>query len=285
MARPAPGTDRTVLVVEFLARHPGQSYSLSELARRLGLNKSTAHALLHALADRGWLLRHPDQTVSLGPSLVAVGEAASASFPALAAARAEAAALGQPAVLSAVVGRDIVILVGGPAAPTGQRIPLEPPLGSVFLAWGVQAAVDAWLTAADPPDRAGLTAVLATVRDRGFAVGLQAGSRQRLGKAMAELRHPDTIDRAPPAALRRLVRELLDELGHEGPLLAEIDPATNYLVDDVAAPVFGPDGRVELAITVVGFEEELTGRELIRIGHSVRDAADRATATRGGTLP
>ncbi|MFS8641241.1 MAG: 3-hydroxyacyl-CoA dehydrogenase family protein, partial [Symbiobacteriaceae bacterium] len=36
MARPAPGVERTVALVTFLSRHPGRSFGLSELARRLG---------------------------------------------------------------------------------------------------------------------------------------------------------------------------------------------------------------------------------------------------------
>jgi hypothetical protein len=51
MARPAPGTERTVALITFLADHSGRSFSLSELARRLQLDKATAHATLAALND------------------------------------------------------------------------------------------------------------------------------------------------------------------------------------------------------------------------------------------
>ena len=71
MARPAPGADRVVRVLDFLAAHPDDRFTLSELARRLELNKATAHALLVTLTDSGYLLRHPtDMTYSLGPALI-----------------------------------------------------------------------------------------------------------------------------------------------------------------------------------------------------------------------
>ena len=59
MARPAPAIDRTIAVLNFLAAHPDEAFTLSELARRLDINKATAHAMLAALTDAGYLLRDP----------------------------------------------------------------------------------------------------------------------------------------------------------------------------------------------------------------------------------
>ena len=53
MARPAPAVDRAVEILDFLADNPRDAFSLSELARRLDLNKASAHAILNALTDRG----------------------------------------------------------------------------------------------------------------------------------------------------------------------------------------------------------------------------------------
>src|SRR5205807_5671765 len=55
--RPAPGAERVVAVLNFLTAHPDESFTLSELARRLDLNKATCHALLMTLTDAGYLLR------------------------------------------------------------------------------------------------------------------------------------------------------------------------------------------------------------------------------------
>src|SRR5207248_704067 len=72
--RPAPGAERVVAVLNFLTAHPDESFTLSELARRLGLNKATCHALLMTLTEAGYVLRHPTRmTYMLGPALVAAG--------------------------------------------------------------------------------------------------------------------------------------------------------------------------------------------------------------------
>ena len=77
MARAAPSADRTVALLDFLAAHPDERFGLSDLARRLDINKATAHALTAALTNAGYLLRHPvDKRYSLGPALIAIGNAA-----------------------------------------------------------------------------------------------------------------------------------------------------------------------------------------------------------------
>ena len=84
MARPAPGADRSVAVLELLADHPDERFTLSEVARRCGLNKATAHALLSALTAHGILLRHPEEKrYSLGPRLIAIGDAAHRGYSAI----------------------------------------------------------------------------------------------------------------------------------------------------------------------------------------------------------
>ena len=84
MARPAPGADRSVAILELLAAHPGDRFTLSEVARRCSLNKATAHALLATLSQHGILLRHPDEKrYSLGPRLVEIGAEALRGYSAI----------------------------------------------------------------------------------------------------------------------------------------------------------------------------------------------------------
>ncbi len=84
VARPAPGAERSVAVLELLAAHPDDRFTLSEVARRCDLNKATAHALLSTLSERGVLLRHPEEKrYSLGPVLVSIGEAARRGYSAV----------------------------------------------------------------------------------------------------------------------------------------------------------------------------------------------------------
>ena len=53
MARSSPSVDRVVSVIELLAEHPDRGFSLTEVCRRLDLNKATAHALLSSLTRPG----------------------------------------------------------------------------------------------------------------------------------------------------------------------------------------------------------------------------------------
>ena len=54
MPRTSPPTERVVATMALLAERPDASLSLAELTRRLGVNKSTGHAILTSLAAAGW---------------------------------------------------------------------------------------------------------------------------------------------------------------------------------------------------------------------------------------
>jgi len=83
MARRAPAVERAVAVLNLLAAHPQQRYTLSEIARDLKLNKATLHAILGALTDEGYLVRDPAaKSYALGPALVALGNSAVSTYPA-----------------------------------------------------------------------------------------------------------------------------------------------------------------------------------------------------------
>ncbi|HEY5886406.1 MAG TPA: helix-turn-helix domain-containing protein, partial [Acidimicrobiales bacterium] len=115
MARPAPAVDRAVEILDFLTDNPRDAFSLSELARRLDLNKASAHAILNALTDQGYLLRHPSRKdYRLGPRLIAVGEAAREQYPVVEFARDElrrlSEDLGTECVASAPIGNEMVIV-------------------------------------------------------------------------------------------------------------------------------------------------------------------------------
>ena len=89
MPRTSPPTERVVATMALLAERPDAALSLAELTRRLGVNKSTGHAILTSFAAAGWVLRDPTRkTYRLGPAMVALGRQAGASFPALDFARA-----------------------------------------------------------------------------------------------------------------------------------------------------------------------------------------------------
>ena len=70
-----PGTQAirraVTLLKAFDDDHP--AWSLSELAREMGLNKTTAYRLLSALEREGLLGRAPDERYVLGPEIVVLG--------------------------------------------------------------------------------------------------------------------------------------------------------------------------------------------------------------------
>ena len=191
--------------------------------------------------EAGYLVRHPaDKTYALGPAVVALGRAAAATeLRALDFARPAmqrlSEDLGLQCVASIANGSDIIILGKAgtpvpfsPSVEVGQRLPLVPPLGIVFIAWSTPAEIDAWLRhlgaiAGDNQLRR-YHAAIATVRQRGYSVALEPGARARLG--------------------------------HEEYILGELSGAVSYHVNHLAAPVLDPDGRVVPALTLVGFAGE-----------------------------
>jgi len=278
MARPAPGADRSVAILELLAAHPGDRFTLSEVARRCSLNKATAHALLAALSQRGILLRHPDEKrYSLGPRLVAIGAAAQRGYTAIDFAP---AALDR---LSVATGRwsrafarreDRVTVVAQTHAPADVdpldpvTLPLTPPLGALWMAWSDRPSVEAWLARAAAADAVGpAQAALPAIRRAGYAVT----------RASPELRRRPTPDE---------VRALLAAIGRQHLLLTDADDAGTYRIADVAAAVFDASGTVALVVAVSGLDDgDLRGTEIREIGARVAATADALTAAVQGRPP
>jgi DNA-binding IclR family transcriptional regulator len=284
VARPAPGADRSVAVLDLLANHPDERFTLSEVARRCGLNKATAHALLSALSDHGVLLRHPaEKRYSLGPRLVAIGDAARRGYSAVDFA---SGVLDRLADATGLVARgwrvedDSLVAVGrAGAARDGDgaaRLPLAPPLGAVFMAWADAPTTEAWLARAAAVEgvRAAHDA-LPAIRRLGFGVTLTSPEWAAL---VAPSPGP------PPSPDMR--RSLLLAVARQGLLPTSIEPDASYRPAEVAAPVFGAGGRVELAVAVAGpADEDVTGARLLALGREVAAAADELTAAVRGLRP
>lgn len=288
MAR-SPSAERVVTVIDFLASHPGESFGLSELSRVLGMSKATAHGVCATLTESGWLLRHPvDKTFTLGPALIAAGHAAGArQLDLVDHARPEmeelATQLGAQVVASSTVGDEMVLLAtAGRPGPmwltftVGQRVPLAPPLGTVFLAWAGPRAVDAWLDRLGPgattDDKQRLRAALAAIRQRGYALNLEAVANLKLSRALTGR-----------DSHRRALAVAVEDLAHDEYLLQEPVKGATYHLSQISAPVFGSDGSVALALTVVGLPEKLSGEEIPRFGDCLLAAAGRVTKSIHGS--
>jgi DNA-binding IclR family transcriptional regulator len=253
MARPALSASRSIAVLNFLAAHAPEPFTLSDISARLDINLASVHALLNTMEAAGYVVRHPRQrTYSLGASVVALGNAALQCHPAIACANDEAQRLSTELELSVAVtaaaGDDIVFLGRmGEHRPrdieayAGQRIPLSPPMGAVFAAW---RDTEAWLAKAS--DRAAMESVLDEVRSRGWAASFEPDHYQPLGS---------------------------------------MDPAASYDVVMVTAPVFGPAGTAVVALTLLGLPAALTAERIGFYGEKVRDAGLVATRRSGGRAP
>ncbi len=299
MSRLSPSTDRIVTLLNFLGSRPGESFSLSELARRLDMNKSTAYSIVNTLADEGYLLKNPvTKDYCLGPALIGLGAAASRQFAPVDHAREEMARLAEElgvlCVAGAVVGDEIVMLAcAGEPKPLGtsifpgQRLPLSPPLGTVYMAWASSEEIDNWLRKLGPDATSDQLArfhdALLEVRRRGYATGLEAVAKLKLSKALAEL--PGDSTNIVRAQIRTIVEGLVEELTHEEAVLSDISGQPSYQLSHISAPVFGADGRVKLALNLIDLPRQLTPEEVKNFAGRLLEASDRVTRSIGGRKP
>jgi DNA-binding IclR family transcriptional regulator len=300
MTRGSPSVDRVVSILTLLGAAPERSFTLADIVRHTELSKATCHALLASLVETRWLLRHPHgPSYRLGPGLIALGESARSAYPELPFAqdkmRELGTELGLECLASAVVGSEIVILgkSGAPVplsvtAAIGQRVPLVPPLATVFFAWSDEAAVAAafgtWIGepgaghrvpgALTDSYRRGLTAV----RERGYAIGQENPVRERLGRTLVSQLARGQLT-APEGA------EIVAALADEDYQLIDLAATERYWLSHVAAPVFDGYGKVSLALTLVGFSSPLDAAEVHRLGQRLRRAADSVTAAVHGAPP
>jgi len=285
VARRAPAVERAIGVLNLLAAHPGRRFSLSEIARDLDLNKATLHAILGALTSSGYLVRDPEQkSYALGPALVALGNSAVGTYPAAECAVPEMQALsdelGLDCVASAGIAEEIVILARagvprpfGVYVQPGQRMPLAPPLGAVFVAWSSDEVVDRWLAKLGAAPRKTLEhfrRAVRSVRERGFSVGLEGSHRPR---------------RARTAEVTESLEEGMRAVTLEEYALLEIDPKAEYIVNHVGAPAFGPDGEVAIALFLIGFQGPMKGTQVERYATRLLQAASRVTKAIHGRAP
>ena len=295
MPRPAPAAARAVQVLDLLVTHPTERFTLSELVRRTGMSLGSAHAVLAVLEGSGHVTRHPTtRAYSLGPALVVAGVVALEHHPGLDAARQLlgplALELGCEVVLTARTVDEIVFVarageptVAGPAIREGERFPLVPPFGAVFMAWADCDDVEEWLarTPEGSTEAVGrCRAALELVRSRGYAVTAGSDAQRMLGDRTFRL-----TDDPGRAELRDDVAELFAELARQDYPVVDLDDRALFDVGMVAAPVFGADGSTIAAISAFGFPAGLPAGTVVEAGRKVRDCAAVASRHAGGRPP
>ncbi len=288
MARRAPAVERSIAVLNFLAAHPDDRYTLSEIARSTVLNKATLHAILGALTESGFVLREEEKkTYGLGPALVALGGAAVEANPAVQLAVPQMQGLsdelGLDCVASTAIEDQIVILTQtssrrpfGIDVQPGQRLPMTPPLGTVFVAWSSQADIDHWLALVGPSatkaDLARYRDAVESVRARGYSLGL-GGEAVRAEETPSQRRR------------RRTLEENVRGIRVDEYALVELDNSASYRLNHIGAPVFDQSGRVSLALFLIGFQGDIAAGEVPRYAERLRYACGIITEKIGGREP
>jgi DNA-binding IclR family transcriptional regulator len=267
----------------YLAAHPADAYTVSEIAQAVDLPRATCDTILLALAERGFVRRDRGR-YTLGGACAVVGHAAEMANPALriAATAAEqlARSLGAFVAVSTrdrTVTRVVQVFDHGPPlglrARVGETIALVAPFGATFVAWDDNEAVQRWLTGEDPAPSTAAQAeyqrALSRIRRAGFSVMIASDRSSPLVDALARPTTGDTAQRNSGRAVRP-VHPL-------GKLTVDIAPSKRVRVAQVSAPVFGPRGRVDAVILLLGPNHELTGTQVKLLGERVRNAAQTAS--------
>lgn len=271
MARPARSARRALAILDFLAAHPTESFTLSELANHLSINVSSMHSVLSEMLETGYLVRHPaHKTYRLGPSTMAVGHAALESHPVLSVAREEMRRLtdrtGLESLAAAPFSGELVVVaragrpLSRPLIQIGERLALVPPVGIMFVAWSPPDEIDAWLERADPR-------MESAVRDRYLAI---LSSARSLGYSVGIARDGRFVPVAPAP---------------DDPSSLDIDPGGDYAVGYIATSVFDAQGGVSLVVTLDGFSDTLGYAEIASLAQQLRQCALTITMATHGRVP
>ncbi len=284
-------TARALAILDLLTSNPQEAFGLTEITRKLGLNKATCHAILTTMAHYGFLVQDQrSKAYRLGPNIVAAGNAAFALFPVLEYARPEletlAQKLGMGCGAAGRSGRNLVLLAHyGNSNPMlspyqlGMRLPFMAPLGASFIAWSPAKQLEQWLETGQQQlgndldeqlDQKLRISVIA-IRARGFEVTLKTEAEETLFDDLTQLRGTWDID-ALEQVTGKYQKSLLQSHYH----LDRIDPGTRYPVCNITVPVFGYDQLPELMFSTGTITRDLSGQEILDIAEQLKAAAERA---------
>lgn len=292
----AGSNGRVVEVINFLAAHPTESFTLSELAGHLGLSNGSAHRVLTMLTDARFLTRHvKHKTYSLGMALVAVGQAALEKHRGLDVARREMARLtseirGQ-CIASTFVDDELLLLAKEGLPQThdvlmrvGERRPFVPPVGLGKIAWSDEQEMESYF--AKTP--AGMAVAVKTrmreslelIRQRGYAMA-SIGDVLRNFSQAAIL----PVGQRRDAAYWSRVNDLLARLTPNEVQLIDAKEAAQTGLGHMSAQVFAPNGAVVFELTLSGIPAGMSPSEIEQYADRLRAAAAIVTAETHGRAP
>lgn len=284
-------TARALAILDLLMANPDQAFGLTEMTRRLNLNKATCHAILTTMSNYGFLVQHPKtKAYRLGPSIIAAGNAAFAQFPVLEYARPVLESLEDEMDLGfAATGRSKthVVLLGlyGNATSLmnhfqlGLRLPNTAPIGACFTAWSPAKHLEAWLTRAHEA-RGGynekldqrLRMSVIGIRARGYEIVLQTRAEAELAENLKRIQNAWSLKDLEEIT-ENYQRALCDEYVH----LDRIDPKARYQLSTINVPVFAYKQMPALCFAAGSFKEPVSGAEIERIAERMQTAAEQVT--------
>lgn len=273
MARSSPGVQRIVNVINFFAEHPGQSFTLTDLVRALRLSRATCHALLAGLVDAGYLYRTNDKSYILGPTLAAIGRIANDNFSPLQVAHSEIRELADEfsAICSVyfIEGDEVVTRaraaamsqLGWPSS-LGVRMQLRAPFAAIYAAWMPQPEVDAWVSGfvpqPSPEQRESMYQGMRFAREHGYSFGVRSFGRSDSREAVKKAMNEGYADIPVSVA-------------------SAIDADHIYPLAFIVSPVFDRANHVAFTLGLVGFDSQIKGAEIERMGQHLRAACERIT--------
>ena len=287
---------RVVMVINFLATHPTESFTLSELSERLNISTGSAHRVLKTLTEAKYLQRHPKhKTYSLGLALAAIGQAAMQKHNYIDVARREMEILARELNLQCIaisVAEDEMLTLVRTGRPktaqsnqrVGERRPFSPPFGLVSAAWATREVRQHYLERmplqkADPQYNY-LEQSIERVRQRGFSIAA-------FGQTLEKI-HQTTLayEDAPfDEALKARSIELMGELSREELQLTEFPPSQDTQISHISAPVFSPTGEVSLELVLTGGATVLSVDEILHYRDRLCAVAEYVTSETHGRAP
>lgn len=292
-------TARALSILDLLMANPNQSFGLTEMTRKLNLNKATCHAILSTMSTYGFLIQDSkSKCYRLGPSIVAAGHAAFSQFPVLEYARPELEKLTHELGMGcSAVGRtnSHLVLLAHYKAPApiespfqmGLRLPNIAPLGTCFIAWSPAKELQQWLSQAhesigsynEKLDQSLRISVIG-VNTRGFEVTLNTAAENTLIDGLFELHEAWDMDK-----LEAITNSYQQALCNNHYHLDKIDPNATYSVSNISVPVFGYSPNPELVFTVGSIQQDLTGAQIEDIAKRLKEASLRVTRSARNTSP
>lgn len=150
----------------------------------------------------------------------------------------------------------------------GDRFPLYPPLGELFVAWD-EAASQRWVAQSrDPDTQAVLRARLARARELGWATSFTNAYRSEEVEGALQQYSAGLLVPATQRAMEQVLARVGDYYGDEA-----IESGHSYPIHGVVVPLFDPENNVAFVLKASGFADELTGDEVMALAARLQAVA------------